>query len=284
LGNGTYRTYGGTIIDSQGYPVVTPDEAYKIYTQARQGATKDAQALLSFTGPGNAATQASMNTANALQAKAGADALAKIGYSVDANGEMVKGTRPTATTPVTTAATPVTTATTATAPVTTATTPAATATTPVTTATTATTPVTAAATAATATQAGPSIASLYQSYLGRAPEAGGAEYWNNKFGPTIDAAEEAEFTLSSKAITGEFVSDVAKATLKYSDKAISISGKVTAVSDSIVTIDQTIICNFQSPKNSIKNGQLISVKGRLVGFDDLMGELKLDQCSINKNN
>jgi len=98
------------------------------------------------------------------------------------------------------------------------------------------------------------------------------------------AAEEAEFTLSSKAITGEFVSDVAKATLKYSDKAIVISGKVTAVSDSIVTIDNTIICNFKIPDTSIKNEQSISVKGRLVGFDDLMRELKLDQCSINKMN
>ncbi len=96
--------------------------------------------------------------------------------------------------------------------------------------------------------------------------------------------EEAVFTVSSNDIIIEFSSDVTSATNKYSDKAISISGKVTAVSDSIVTIDQTIICNFQSPKNSIKNGQLISVKGRLVGFDDLMGELKLDQCSINKNN
>jgi nucleoside-diphosphate-sugar epimerase len=67
-----------------------------------------------------------------------------------------------------------------------------------------------------------------------------------------------------------------------SDKAISISGKVTAVSDSIVTIDQTIICNFKSTDSSINKEQTISVKGRLVGFDDLLGELKLDQCSVNK--
>jgi hypothetical protein len=98
------------------------------------------------------------------------------------------------------------------------------------------------------------------------------------------ATEEAEFTVSSKEITGEFATDVAKATLKYSDKAIAVSGKVTEVSDSIVTIDNTIICNFKTPETSIKNEQSISVKGRLVGFDDLMGELKLDQCSINKNN
>ena len=96
--------------------------------------------------------------------------------------------------------------------------------------------------------------------------------------------EEAVFTVSSNDIIIEFSSDVTSATNKYSDKAISISGKVTAVSDSIVTIDQTIICNFQSPDSNIKKEQYISVKGRLVGFDDLMGELKLDQCSINKNN
>lgn len=98
------------------------------------------------------------------------------------------------------------------------------------------------------------------------------------------ATEQTEFNVSSKDIILEFSSDVTSATKKYSDKAISISGRVTEVSDSIVTIDQTIICNFKSPDTSIKNDQLISVKGRLVGFDDLMGELKLDQCSIIKNN
>lgn len=98
------------------------------------------------------------------------------------------------------------------------------------------------------------------------------------------ATEEAEFTVTSKNIISEFASNVPLATKKYSDKAIAISGIVTAVADSIVTIDNTIICNFKTPDTSIKNEQLISVKGRLVGFDDLMGELKLDQCSINKNN
>jgi hypothetical protein len=96
------------------------------------------------------------------------------------------------------------------------------------------------------------------------------------------AKEEAEFTVSSKAIIVEFSSDVTSATKKYSDKAISITGKVTAVSDSILTIDQTIICNFKSPVSTIKKEQSISVKGRFVGFDDLLGELKFDQCSVNK--
>ena len=96
------------------------------------------------------------------------------------------------------------------------------------------------------------------------------------------ATEELAFTVTSKDISAEFAANVPGATKKYSDKAIAVSGIVTAVTDSIVTIDNTIICNFKSPDTTIKNEQAITVKGRLVGFDDLMGELKLDQCSINK--
>ena len=96
------------------------------------------------------------------------------------------------------------------------------------------------------------------------------------------ATEDTAFSVTSKTITAEFAENVPAATKKYSDKAIAITGIVTAVSDSIVTIDNTIICNFNTPDTNIKNDQAITVKGRLVGFDDLMGELKLDQCSINK--
>ena len=96
------------------------------------------------------------------------------------------------------------------------------------------------------------------------------------------ATEDAVFTVTSKNITAEFTANVSAATKKYSDKAIAISGTVTAVTDSIVTIDNTIICYFKTPDPTLKNEQAITIKGRLVGFDDLMGELKLDQCSINK--
>jgi hypothetical protein len=109
-------------------------------------------------------------------------------------------------------------------------------------------------------------------------------YYVFHFGARDLATEEALFTVTSKNITAEFASNVVGATKKYSDKAIAVSGIVTAVTDSIVTIDKTIICNFKSPDTTIKNEQAITVKGRLVGFDELMGELKLDQCTINKNN
>jgi hypothetical protein len=74
----------------------TSDEAYAAYTKGRVDAAKAATALLDFSGPGGAATQASMDKANALQNQAGAAALADLGYSVGANGEMVRTGAPSA--------------------------------------------------------------------------------------------------------------------------------------------------------------------------------------------
>ena len=74
----------------------TSDEAYALYTKGRADAAKGAIALLDFSGPGGAATQASVDKANAFQSQAGAAALADIGYSVGANGEMVKTGAPSA--------------------------------------------------------------------------------------------------------------------------------------------------------------------------------------------
>ena len=34
-------------------------------------------------------------------------------------------------------------------------------------------------------------------------------------------------------------------------------------------------------KSTVIAGKNVSVKGRVIGFDDLMGEIKLDECVIN---
>ena len=43
-----------------------------------------------------------------------------------------------------------------------------------------------------------SISDLYQKVLGRAPDAGGAAYWQNAFGSEIDAAEAAAFGIAAQ--------------------------------------------------------------------------------------
>ncbi len=96
------------------------------------------------------------------------------------------------------------------------------------------------------------------------------------------ASEETAFSVTSQSILAEFAQNPQNK--KYLDKAVAISGTVTAVSPTEVTLDGSIICGLSVADSTIQKHQKIIVKGRVVGFDDLMGELKLDQsCCINSN-
>jgi hypothetical protein len=95
-------------------------------------------------------------------------------------------------------------------------------------------------------------------------------------------SEESAFKVSSEVIKNEFSNNMEESTKKYLNKTIEISGLITAIEDSIVTIDETIFCKIISLEN-IKEKNNVTIKGRLVGFDDLLGEIKLDECNISNN-
>ena len=95
--------------------------------------------------------------------------------------------------------------------------------------------------------------------------------------------EDAAFIVSSEQITKEFTTNINQANKKYLEKAIAIQGVVTDIIENQIIIGNSVVCTFEKPTNSIHKNQIITVKGRVVGYDDLMGELKLDQCFINKN-
>ena len=94
-------------------------------------------------------------------------------------------------------------------------------------------------------------------------------------------SEETAFTVSSKAITNEFISNLDASNKKYLEKPVAISGTVTFVNENEVIIDEVVNCNFLTVDSSIKKNQKIVVKGRVIGYDDLLGELKLDQCNLS---
>lgn len=92
------------------------------------------------------------------------------------------------------------------------------------------------------------------------------------------SSEETAFTVSSKSITKEFATNIDVSNKKYLEKAIAIKGTITQINGSQVIIDDSIICNLKDIDPSILKNQVVTLKGRVVGYDDLMGELKLDQC------
>ena len=93
--------------------------------------------------------------------------------------------------------------------------------------------------------------------------------------------EKTEFVVSSAAIVNEFTQNQSEANKKYLEKAVAVKGIVSQAEGIQIILDSKVNCSFKTPDPSIKVGQSVTVKGRVVGYDDLMEELKMDECFIS---
>ncbi|WP_412477177.1 OB-fold protein [Flavobacterium sp. TBRC 19031] len=96
-------------------------------------------------------------------------------------------------------------------------------------------------------------------------------------------SESTAFTVTAANIANEFAADVDKSNKKYLEKPVAVTGTITSVEGTSVILDQLVNCNFTATKTTFKVGQKVTVKGRVVGFDDLLGEVKMDQCNLITN-
>lgn len=93
--------------------------------------------------------------------------------------------------------------------------------------------------------------------------------------------EKAEHSLSSADLFKNFSVDPINSEKKYLNKTIEVTGKITNQSKNTITLDQIVFCQFTNTSTlSLQMDSQIKVKGRFIGFDDLVEEVKLDQCSI----
>ncbi|GEP52039.1 hypothetical protein FNO01nite_27110 [Flavobacterium noncentrifugens] len=93
--------------------------------------------------------------------------------------------------------------------------------------------------------------------------------------------ENATFSISVKTLEQEFLANDSLANAKFADKTIEVHGKITnidAASNSI-TIDEKLEAVLFVKDNGLQLQQQVHVKGRFVGYDDLLGEFKMDQVS-----
>ncbi len=99
-----------------------------------------------------------------------------------------------------------------------------------------------------------------------------------------DISSESGMKISSvENIFNEFKQNENNANKRYLDKVIQVKGKVTQI-DSIqktITIDEKLFSSFQKVdfENCKLNSTLV-LKGRFIGYDDLLEELKMDNCVI----
>ena len=96
-------------------------------------------------------------------------------------------------------------------------------------------------------------------------------------------SEIATFTVTTTTLNEDFKNDSAKANKKYLDQTIIVSGILTFfdLKSKSIIIDNTVYATFITKKfPSVKVGCTISIKGRFLGYDDLLEQFKVDQISI----
>lgn len=95
--------------------------------------------------------------------------------------------------------------------------------------------------------------------------------------------EKASYEITINDLNSEYSLSWEKANQKFLDKTILITGVVTSIdkTNQSYIIDEKINCN--SVENiKVNVGSIVSVKGRFIGYDELLEEYKLDECSIVK--
>lgn len=68
----------------------------------------------------------------------------------------------------------------------------------------------------------------------------------------------------------------------WNNKVVTLSGSVTHQDSNSVTLDRIIYSTLES-KNHTSLPSKVTVKGRIVGFDELLEEIKLEQSIIINN-
>ena len=97
------------------------------------------------------------------------------------------------------------------------------------------------------------------------------------------ATENVSFNVSASQLNSDLSSpDTA---LEYIDKVVQIQGIVTAVEQNDVVIDDKVQVSFiENVSNRLSIEKQITIKGRCVGYDDLLELVKIDQATLIHDN
>lgn len=94
---------------------------------------------------------------------------------------------------------------------------------------------------------------------------------------TIESLE-----VSFSGNSDDFMTSVQEDAAKWQNKIVQLTGEITSKDAKGIILSTTIYCQFRDSlelsKSPVK--KTITIKGRVIGYDDLLEELKLDQCII----
>lgn len=96
-------------------------------------------------------------------------------------------------------------------------------------------------------------------------------------------SETADYVVTVNELEREFTSNDSLAYIKYQDKTIELSARVTSIdkaSNGIVMSEKVFVTFKNRLPQNIISGKTLKIKGRFLGYDELLQEFKIDQSSI----
>ena len=100
------------------------------------------------------------------------------------------------------------------------------------------------------------------------------------------AQEKAEITISAEKIQSDFLENETIAIATYLDKVVELNGEITSIDGNEIILNDRVVIGFNGQESSeILEGAFVTVKGRCLGYDELLEMVKIDQATlIDKSN
>jgi hypothetical protein len=96
------------------------------------------------------------------------------------------------------------------------------------------------------------------------------------------SSEKPSFVITVIDLENAFLENEVTANEKYLDQTIAINGKVTDVDvvNNIVILEGKVSAKCNVPIVNVKVDNTVKLKGRFIGFDDLLEEYRMDECTV----
>ncbi len=98
-------------------------------------------------------------------------------------------------------------------------------------------------------------------------------------------SEKAAYTLETAELQKDFIANDSLALLKYQDQTIELRARITLIDldNNALVLDNKVFATFNdSLPEGLNTNEIFNVKGRFLGYDELLDEFRMDQSSIVK--
>ncbi len=94
--------------------------------------------------------------------------------------------------------------------------------------------------------------------------------------------EEAALSEQANVLADKFRENVESANTVYLDQVLAIKGIAAEVHPDHILLEGGVYCTFAEDAQNplVDPGSEVTIKGRVVGYDDLFEEVKMDFCQV----